>query len=190
MSASRIAYIRVSSAGQNVDRQREAVGECDRVFVETMTARSRDDRPELANMMRYIRDGDEVVVASMDRLARSVVDLRNLVDEIRSEGAAVTFIKENVTYRPDATDPRANLMLALLGGIAEFEREIIRERQAEGIAIAKKKGAYTGRPRKLTTTQRASVRERVAAGEKKAAIARELGVTRDTIYKALREETP
>ncbi|NVP72735.1 recombinase family protein, partial [Vibrio cholerae] len=87
MSSARVAYIRVSSAGQNLDRQREAVGECDRVFVETMTARTRDDRPELANMMRYIRDGDEVVVASMDRLARSVVDLRNLVDEIRSEGA-------------------------------------------------------------------------------------------------------
>ena len=139
-------------------------------------------------MLRYIRAGDEVVVASMDRLARSVVDLRNLVDEIRSEGAAVTFIKENVTYRPDATDPRANLMLALLGGIAEFEREIIRERQAEGITIARKKGAYAHRPRKLDANQRAEIRERAAAGEFKAALAREFRVTRDTIYKALREE--
>lgn len=187
MSSSRVAYLRISSAGQNLDRQREAVGECDRVFVEKMSARSRAERPELADMLRYIRDGDEVVVASMDRLARSVVDLRNLVDEIRGEGASVTFVKENVTYRPDATDPRANLMLALLGGIAEFEREIIRERQAEGIALAKKKGKYAGRPRKLTDTQRSAIRERAGAGEAKAALAREYGVTRDTIYAALKE---
>lgn len=187
MSSSRVAYLRVSSAGQNLDRQREAVGECDRIFVEKMSARSRADRPELADMLRYIRDGDDVVVASMDRLARSVVDLRNLVDEIRGQGASVTFVKENVTYRPDATDPRANLMLALLGGIAEFEREIIRERQAEGITLARKRGAYKGRKRKLTAAQRATVRERAAAGEAKTVLAREFGVSRDTIYAILKE---
>lgn len=187
MSTSRVAYLRVSSTGQNLDRQRAAVGECDRVFVEEMSARSRADRPELAAMLRYIRGGDEVVVASMDRLARSVVDLRNLVDEIRDEGAAVTFVKENVTYRPDESDPRANLMLALLGGIAEFEREIIRERQAEGIAVARKRGVYKGRKRKLTASQRAAVRERAAGGEAKTVLAREFGVSRDTIYAILRD---
>lgn len=189
MSSSRVAYLRVSSADQNLDRQREAVGECDRIFVEKMSARSRADRPELANMLRYIRDGDEVVIASMDRLARSVQDLHNLVDEIIGEGATVTFLKEQQTYSSDTRDPYPRLMLAILGGIAQFEREIIRERQAEGIALAKKKGKYKGRPRKLTAAQRSAIRERSDAGEAKSALAREYGVTRDTIYAALKEQT-
>ena len=185
MSGQRVAYVRVSSVDQNAARQLEVVGECDEVFTEKMSARSRADRPALAAMLRHIRGGDTVVVASMDRLARSVRDLEDLVADIRAEGASVTFLKEQLTFSPDATDPRADLWLHVLGGIAQFERAIIRERQAEGIALAKKKGKYDGRKRALTAQQVEQARERIAAGEAKAAVAREFGIARSTLYAAL-----
>lgn len=184
-SGQRVAYVRVSSVDQNAARQLEAIGECDEVFTEQMSARSREDRPALAAMLRHIRRGDTVVVSSMDRLARSVIDLKNLVEEVRAEGATITFLKEQQTYGPDKNDPYANLMLAILGGIAEFERDIIRERQREGIVLAKTKGTYDGRRKALTPEQVSDVRKRIAAGEKKAAIARDLGVARSTLYTAL-----
>lgn len=186
MNGQRVAYVRVSTVDQNAARQLEAVGECDEVFTEKMSARSRQDRPALAAMLRHIRGGDTVVVASMDRLARSVRDLEDLVADIRAEGAAVTFLKEQLTFSPDATDPRADLWLHVLGGIAQFERAIIRERQAEGIALAKKKGKYDGRKRALTPEQTEQARERVGAGEAKAAIARDFGIARSTLYAALK----
>ena len=88
--------------------------------------------------MAYVRDGDELVVSSIDRLARSLTDLRGLVDELTDKGVTVTFLHENLSFSKGATDPRADLMLGILGSFAEFERAIIRERQAEGIALAKR----------------------------------------------------
>jgi len=123
----RVAYVRVSAADQNEARQLEAVGECDRVYVEKQSARSRADRVELEECIRYLRDGDELVVASMDRLARSLVDLKQIVGEITAKGASVEFVHERATYAAGAQDPRADLMLSLLGAFAEFERAIIRE---------------------------------------------------------------
>ena len=158
----RVAYVRVSAADQNEARQLEAVGECDRVYVEKQSARSRADRVELEECIRYLRDGDELVVASMDRLARSLVDLKQIVGEITAKGASVEFVHERATYAAGAQDPRADLMLSLLGAFAEFERAIIRERQAEGIAIAKAKGKYKGRKRVLTAEQIAKARTRIA----------------------------
>ena len=128
-----MAYVRVSAADQNEARQFEAVGECDQVYVEKQSARSRADRVKLEECIRYLRDGDELVVASMDRLARSLVDLKQIVGEITAKGASVEFVHERATYAAGAQDPRADLMLSLLGAFAEFERAIIRERQAEGI---------------------------------------------------------
>ena len=185
----RVAYVRVSAADQNEARQLEAVGECDRVYVEKQSARSRADRVKLAECIRYLRDGDELVVASMDRLARSLVDLKQIVGEVTAKGASVEFVHERATYAADVQDPRADLMLSLLGAFAEFERAIIRERQAEGIAIAKAKGKYKGRKRVLTDEQIDNARTRVAAGEGPTAIARDLEVGRSTLYRALQRHT-
>ncbi|GAA1736252.1 Site-specific DNA recombinase [Dietzia kunjamensis subsp. schimae] len=185
----RVAYVRVSAADQNEARQLEAVGECDRVYIEKQSARSRADRVKLEECIRYLRDGDELVVASMDRLARSLVDLKQIVGEITAKGASVEFVHERATYAAGAQDPRADLMLSLLGAFAEFERAIIRERQAEGIAIAKAKGKYKGRKRVLTDEQIAKARARVEAGEGPSAIARDLGVGRSTLYRALQRHT-
>jgi len=180
-----VAYVRVSAADQNEARQLEAVGECDQVYVEKQSARSRADRVKLEECIRYLRDGDELVVASMDRLARSLVDLKQIVGEITAKGASVEFVHERATYAAGAQDPRADLMLSLLGAFAEFERAIIRERQAEGIAIAKTKGKYKGRKRVLTDEQIGKARARIEAGEGPSAIARDLGVGRSTLYRAL-----
>ncbi len=181
--------IRVES-DQNEARQLEAVGECDQVYIEKQSARSRADRVKLAECIRYLRDGDELVVASMDRLARSLVDLKQIVGEITAKGASVEFVHERATYAAGAQDPRADLMLSLLGAFAEFERAIIRERQAEGIAIAKAKGKYRGRKRVLTDEQIGKARARVEAGEGPSAIARDLGVGRSTLYRALQRRAP
>ena len=181
----RVAYVRVSAADQNEARQLEAVGECDRVYIEKQSARSRADRVKLEECIRYLRDGDELVVASMDRLARSLVDLKQIVGEVTAEGASVRFVHERATYAAGAQDPRADLMLSLLGAFAEFERAIIRERQAEGIAIAKAKGKYKGRKRVLTEEQIDKALARIEAGEGPSAIARDLGVGRSTLYRAL-----
>ncbi|WP_295647937.1 recombinase family protein [uncultured Dietzia sp.] len=184
----RVAYVRVSAADQNEARQLEAVGECDRVYIEKQSARSRADRVKLEECIGYLRDGDELVVASMDRLARSLVDLKQIVGEVTAKGASVEFVHERATYAAGAQDPRADLMLSLLGAFAEFERAIIRERQAEGIAIAKGKGKYKGRKRVLTTEQTGKARARIEAGEGPSAIARELGVGRSTLYRALQRQ--
>ncbi|AXY49633.1 resolvase [Rhodococcus ruber] len=121
----------------------------------------------------------------MDRLARSLVDLKQIVGEVTARGASVRFVHERATYAAGAQDPRADLMLSLLGAFAEFERAIIRERQAEGIAIAKAKGKYKGRKRVLTEEQIDKALARIEAGEGPSAIARDLGVGRSTLYRAL-----
>lgn len=181
----RVAYVRVSAADQNEARQLQAVGDCDQVFTEKESGRSRAGREQLAACIGYLRDGDELIVASMDRLARSLVDLKQIVNDITAKGASVEFVHERATYAAGAQDPRADLMLSLLGAFAEFERAIIRERQAEGIAIAKTKGKYKGRKRVLTTEQIDKARARIEAGEGPSAIARDLGVGRSTLYRAL-----
>ncbi|MBA4504023.1 recombinase family protein, partial [Corynebacterium sanguinis] len=125
------------------------------------------------------------IVASIDRLARSLVDLRMIIDKITAKGASVHFVKESLTFSQDSTDPRATLMLGILGSFAEFERAIIRERQSEGIALAKKAGKYKGRKRALTLEKVEEARRRADSGEAKVAIARDLGVSRATLYRAL-----
>ena len=180
-----VAYVRVSSSDQNLDRQLEAVGDVDRVFEEKVSGGSRTDRVALLDCIRYVRDGDTVRVASMDRLARSLGDLRDIVDEITSKGASVMFVKEQQTYSRDTDDAIGRLMLNLLGAFAEFERTLIRERQREGIRIAKAAGKYKGRARKLTDDQVVEARRLISTGVPKAAVARDLGVDRTTLYRML-----
>ncbi|TWS33151.1 recombinase family protein [Corynebacterium glutamicum] len=184
-SGQRVGYLRVSSTDQNLARQREALGVLDREFVDELSARSRAHRPGLEECLAYLRTGDELVVASIDRLARSLVDLRTIIDQVTAKGASVHFLKEGLMFSATDQDPRATLMLGILGSFAEFERSIIRERQAEGITLAKKAGKFTGRKRALSPEQVEHARMRVEAGETKTAIAQDLGVGRATLHRAL-----
>ncbi|PZF32073.1 recombinase family protein [Curtobacterium sp. MCPF17_051] len=180
-----VAYVRVSSVDQNLDRQLEAIGDVDRVFEEKISGGARTDRLALADCIGYVRDGDVVRVASMDRLARSLGDLRDIVDEITAKGASVEFVKEQQTYSRDTDDAIGRLMLNLLGAFAEFERTLIRERQREGIRIAKAAGKYKGRNRKLTDEQIAEARRLISTGVPKTTVARGLGIDRTTLYRML-----
>ena len=120
----------------------------------------------------------------MDRLARSLDGLRKIVLDLTSRGVHVQFVKENLTFTGEDS-PMSNLLLSLLGAVAEFERSLIRERQREGIELAKKKGVYKGRKPSLTKVQVAEIRKRVKAGEKKAALAAEFRISRQTLYSAI-----
>lgn len=180
-----VGYARVSSTDQNFARQLEALGHLDRLFQDKVSGRNRSDRVGLKECLGYVRAGDTVRVASMDRLARSLTDLQQVVDEITTKGAAVHFIKENQTYSTSGTDSMSRLLLQILGAFAEFERNLIRERQAEGIRLAKAAGKYRGRNPRLMVDQIAEARSQLAAGVPKTRVARQLGVDRSTLYRAL-----
>lgn len=146
---------------------------------------SRAYRVALLECIRYVREGDIVKVASMDRLARSLTDLREIVHEITGKGASVVFVKEQQTYSRDTKDAIGRLMLNLLGAFAEFERTLIRERQREGIRLAQAAGKYKGRSPKLTAEQLIDARRLIGSGVPKAKVARDLQIDRTTVYRAL-----
>lgn len=179
MNGQLVGYVRVSTAEQNIDRQLDGV-ELDKVFTDHASGRD-TNRPQFQAMRAHLREGDELVVHSMDRLARSLVDLRHTVDELTAKGVRVKFLKEGLTFG-DTNDPCAMLMLSVMGAVAEFERALLLERQREGIAVAKAKGVYKGRAPSLTQGQAAAVIARLKAGESASALAREFGVSRATIY--------
>ena len=178
-----VGYVRVSSVDQNEARQVEAIGEVDRLFSEKVSGKS-TDRAQLQEMLAYVREGDTVKVLSPDRLARSTTDLLTLVEQLRAKGVAVEFV-DNPALNTDS--PTGDFMLTILAGVAQFERATLRERQAAGIAIAKRNGVYDRGP-KLTAEQVADARRRVADGVPKAAVARSLGVSRQTLHTALKGE--
>jgi DNA invertase Pin-like site-specific DNA recombinase len=182
----RVAYIRVSSIDQNEARQVEAMADLhiDKTFIDKASGKN-TQRPQLQAALDYLREHDVLVVHSMDRLARNMRDLQNLVADLNSRNIAVEFVKEHLNFTGEDA-PMSKLMLSILGGVAEFERSIIRERQKEGIALAKGKGAYRGRKRALSADQVAQIRQRAAAGEHKAALAREFNVSRETLHQSLR----
>ncbi len=142
-------------------------------------------RPHLEAMLEFVREGDTVVVHSMDRLARNLDDLRRPVWGLTKRRIRVEFVEESLTFTGEDS-PMATLLLSMLGAVSEFERALIKERQREGIAIAKRKGLYRGRKRSLSAEQGEELRRRVAAGEKKAVIARDFGISRETLYQYLR----
>lgn len=179
-----VGYVRVSAADQNPQRQLEVLGECHKVFTDTLSGKSRAKRKALAELIEYIRDGDTVRIASMDRLGRDTRDLYNIVAEITDKGAAVQFINENITVDKNGASPMDSLMLGILAAFAEFERRRIRERQAEGIAIAKAKGKYVQQPA-LSNEDVEQVQALVDLGYPKTEIARQFQVSRQTIYNAL-----
>jgi len=183
MQGQRIGYVRVSSFDQNPERQLEHV-EVGRVFTDKASGKD-TQRPELDSLLAFVREGDTVVVHSMDRLARNLDDLRRLVQKLTKRGVRIEFVKESLTFTGEDS-PMANLMLSVMGAFAEFERALIRERQREGIALAKQRGVYRGRKKALSPEQVAELRQRAAAGEQKAKLAREFGVSRETLYQYLR----
>jgi DNA invertase Pin-like site-specific DNA recombinase len=175
----RVGYKRVSTVEQTTDRQLDGLP-LDRVFTEHASGKN-TERPELQKLVAYVREGDTLVVHSMDRLARNLDDLRRLVRDLTGKRVRVEFVKEAMTFTGDDA-PMATLMLSMMGAFAEFERALIRERQREGVALAKARGAYKGRRRVLTCDQIEALRQRAIPGANKAALAREFGIGRRTLY--------
>lgn len=186
MKGHRIGYVRVSSYDQNPERQLEHI-QVDKVFTDKASGKD-TQRPQLDALLDFVRDGDTVVVHSMDRLARNLDDLRRLVQKLAKRGIRVEFIKESLAFTGDDS-PMANLMLSVMGAFAEFERALIHERQREGIALAKQRGAYRGRKKALSPKQAGELRQRAGAGEQKAVLARAFGISRETLYQYLKADT-
>ena len=184
MAGTRVGYIRVSSIAQNTERQLDGIV-VDRVYEDKVSGKD-VQRPQLLALLDFVRDGDTVVVHSMDRLARNLDDLRRLVRALTQRGVRVEFVKEQLTFTGEDS-PMATLLLSMMGAFAEFERALIKERQREGIALAKERGAYRGRKKALTDDQVMELRHRVGAGESKVALARSFGVSRETVYQYLRQ---
>ncbi|WP_010552494.1 recombinase family protein, partial [Brachybacterium paraconglomeratum] len=184
----RVAYVRVSSAGQNLDRQLEAIGAVDKTYREYQSAAAASERPQLREAIKYVREGDTLVVASIDRLARSLRDMLAIMEELEQKGVTVEFCTQGLTVRPGGGDLTTRLILHIITAVAQSEREMIRERQAEGIAIAKKTpGKYPGRRRRLNSEQIGEVRNAVASGIPKAQVARTYKISRNTLYRYLQQ---
>jgi len=178
-----VGYIRVSSEEQNPERQLEGL-KLDKVFIDKVSGKD-IQRANLNALISYVREGDTIIVHSMDRLARNLDDLRSLVFELTNKGVKIQFIKEKLIFTGEDS-PMANLLLSVMGAFAEFERALIRERQIEGIALAKKRGAYKGRKRSLTNEQVKNLQIRASSKESKSQIARDFGISRETLYQYLK----
>ena len=184
MDGQRIGYVRVSTFDQNPDRQLEGTRVA-RVFTDKASGKD-TQRPELERLLAFVREGDTVVVHSMDRLARNLDDLRRIVQGLTKRGVRIEFVKECLSFTGEDS-PMANLMLSVMGAFAEFERALLRERQREGISLAKQRGVYRGRQRSLNAEQIGEMMRRLAAGEQKTAVARDMGISRETVYQYLRQ---
>ena len=186
-SGERIGYVRVSTVDQNTARQLDGIT-LDRTFTDKASGKD-TKRPQLQSALQYLREGDTLVVHSMDRLARNSEDLLRTVRELTNRGVTVEFVKNHLTFSGKA-DPMAKLMMTMLAAFGEFERDLIRERQREGIAIAKAKGVYKGRKKALTSEQAAELVECARSGMPKAELARSYGISRETLYQYLRAGDP
>lgn len=176
-----IAYVRVSSADQKTDRQDFKGYDLHRTFTDKASGSSAN-RPALQDCITYLRAGDTLLVHSIDRLARSNKDLQNITHELRAKGVTLRFIKENLTFDDS---PQSELMLTVMGAMASFERSLINERQREGIEKAKAAGKYI---KPVIDIDMVEVRESLAAGVPMAKIARQKGVSRQTLYNRLNEK--
>lgn len=182
----RVGYVRVSTVEQSTARQLDGVEGLARVFTDKASGKD-TARPALAELLEYVRGGDTVVVHSLDRLGRNLDDLRALVSRLAEKGVVVHFVKEGLRFEPGGASPIADLMLSMMGAFAQFERALMLERQREGIAKAKEAGKYKGRAPALSDDLIAVLLRRVAAGENRAALAREFGIGRATLYRYIEE---
>ncbi len=185
MAGQQIGYVRVSTVEQNTARQLDGV-ELDKIFEDKCSGKN-TDRPALKACLEYVREGDTLHVHEISRLARNMADLNRLVDELTAKGVAVKFHKEGLEFNASkATDAMMKLLFQVMGAFAEFERNMIRERQAEGIAKAKAEGKYRGGQDKLDDAQVGELRRLAAEGVSKARLARDFNITRPTVYRYLK----
>ena len=177
----KVGYRRVSTIDQNLDRQ--DMSGVDRVFEDKASGKD-TDRVALQDMIAFVRTGDEVLVHSIDRLARDLRDLQSIITTLNKKGVSAEFISERLVFSGDASDPFAQLQLQIIGSVAEFERAIIRKRQAEGIAKAKERGVYTNRKRKSTINVN-RVKGLRDEGFSNTEIAAHMGISRMSVYRSL-----
>ena len=175
----RVGYRRVSTLEQSLDRQ--DLGKCDRMFKEKKSAGSAN-RPALQDMLSFVSSGDEVVVHSIDRLARNLIDLQNVIQELNDKGVTIKFLSESLSFSADGGCAFQTLQLQMLGAFSQFERTMIRKRQAEGIAKAKARGVYSQRKKSVNPDK---VRQLFQDGMSKAAIAKHLNISRMSVYRSL-----
>lgn len=180
-----VGYARVSSTGQSLEVQLEALSAagCEKVFSEKRSGRSAVSRQQLQDCIDFVRTGDTLVVTRLDRLARSVGDLFQIVERLAEKGVAFKCLQQTGV---DTDTSSGRLMLAVLGAVAAFEADIRRERQMEGIARAKANGVYKGRKPSLDA---ARVKELKDAGMGAAAIAKQLNIGRASVYRALKSSS-
>lgn len=176
-------YARVSSTDQNLDRQREALADVDKLIEEKVSGKNREDRPRLEMLLDLADSGDIIRVKSTDRLARNTADLLAIVRQLADKDVGLEFI-DNPGMNVGTA--QGEFMLTIFAAFATFERELIRERQAEGIEAAKARGVYANRPKKLSPEQVAEAAEKREDGVSVADLARDLGVSRQTLYTALK----
>lgn len=176
-----VGYGRVSSSGQSLDIQLDALTQagCEKVFAEKVSGRSTRDRVELANALDFVREGDTLVVTRLDRLARSVGDLHQIIERLTAKGVSFKCLNQSGV---DTDTSTGRLMLAVLGAVAQFENDIRRDRQMEGVMKAKAEGRYKGRKPSIDHTR---VKELHHSGMRPADIARSLGIGRASVYRAL-----
>lgn len=183
----KVGYLRVSTIDQSLARQ-QGVLEVDKVFEEKASAGS-TDRPVLRECLSFLREGDELHVVSIDRLARNLADLQKIVTSLTDKGVTVCFKREVLTFDGNGDNPMSTLMLQMLGAFSQFERSLIRERQLAGIEKAHKRGVKFGRPPKLVPEVIAKVHKLCAEqGSHKGIIAESLGISRPALYRALKME--
>jgi DNA invertase Pin-like site-specific DNA recombinase len=184
-TGNRIGYKRVSSADQSTLRQLD--GMTFRKVFEDHASGKDTNRPGLQAAIEFCREGDTLVIHSMDRASRNLSDLLKLVQDLNAKGISVEFVKENLTFSGD-DKPMAKLLLSVMGACSEFERSMIRERQREGINLAVARGGvFKGRVKTLKPERAQELRDRVASGlVSKAAVAREFGITRQTLYEYIK----
>lgn len=183
-----VGYARVSSVGQSLDVQTEKLNKagCEKIFSEKRSGKKADNRSQLQALLSWVREGDKVVITKMDRLARSTADLLNIINLLEEKRVGLIVLDQAI----DTSTPTGRLMLTMLGAIAEFENELRRERQKDGIDSALKKGVVFGRKPALLTSEAQVINERIAEGQSVASLAREFGCSRQTIYNYVNKKTP
>lgn len=179
-------YIRVSTILQNTERQLPSV-ECDRIYEDKLSGKD-TERPQFQLMMSNLREGDVVNVHSLDRIGRNTKDILDIVQQIKDLNCVIHFHKENLKFDGTKSDLYSNLLLTILSSFSEFERNIMLERQREGIEIGKLKGRYKGRKSKLTKEQLEEMKKDFDSGVSKTKISEKYGVTRGYVYQLVKKQ--
>ncbi len=175
-----IGYARVSSYGQSLQVQQEKLNYCDRIFQEKQSART-DDREQLHLCLDYVRDGDSLVITKLDRLARSTRDLLNIMQRLEDKNVKLVVLDQQI----DTSTATGMLLFTMLGAIATFENDLRKDRQLQGIAVAKRNGIKFGRKFSLTKDQVTALREKRSQGIKIVDLMAEFKVSKASVYRNL-----